>query len=147
MEQPAQYAVPVPLSLYISAPGTRRYERDARSVSASRLRRAQFTLQSLKGNSSVHMRCAAANRKIAPALTVRTDYLLVTVRLSPAMSMRCQTEMFCERRRMRRLRPQMSDSSYANGIESGVGPSPLGNFPQIVTGVALLRRESAQLHG
>jgi hypothetical protein len=28
-----------------------------------------------------------------------------------------------------------------------VGPSPVGNFPQIVTGVALLRRESPQFHG
>src|SRR5215468_763313 len=87
IEQPAQYAVPIPLSLYISAPGTRRDERDARSASASRLRRAQFTLQSLKGNSSVHMRCAAANRKTAPALKVRTDYLLVSVRASPAISL------------------------------------------------------------
>lgn len=44
IEQPAQYAVLVPLSLYISAPRTRRYERDARSASVSRLRGAQFTL-------------------------------------------------------------------------------------------------------
>lgn len=28
-----------------------------------------------------------------------------------------------------------------------VGHSPLGNFPQIVTGVALPRRESPQFHG
>ena len=118
MEQPAQYAVPVPLSLYISAPGTGRYERDARSASASSLRRAQFTLQSLKGNSSVHI-CAAANRKIAPALTVRTDYLSVSVRASPAISLRRQMETFCERQRIRHLGLQMSDSPYANGMESG----------------------------
>jgi len=29
IEQPAQYALPVPLRLYVSASGTRRYERDA----------------------------------------------------------------------------------------------------------------------
>src|SRR5215510_11956668 len=46
LAQPAQYAVPIPLSLYISASGTRRYERDAWSVSPSNSRRAQFTLLS-----------------------------------------------------------------------------------------------------
>ena len=51
IEQPAQYALPVPLSLYTSAPGTRRYERDAWSASPGNLRRAQFTLPSLKGSS------------------------------------------------------------------------------------------------
>ena len=58
IEQPAQYAVPIPLSLYISASGTRRYERDAWSASPGNLRRAQFTLLSLKGPCSVHLRCA-----------------------------------------------------------------------------------------
>jgi hypothetical protein len=52
IEQPAQYVVPVPLSLYVSASGTRRYERDAWSASLGNLRRAQFTLLSLKGTSA-----------------------------------------------------------------------------------------------
>jgi hypothetical protein len=50
IEQPAQYALSIPLSLYVSAPGTRRYERDAWSARPGNLRRAQFTLLSLKGS-------------------------------------------------------------------------------------------------
>jgi hypothetical protein len=43
--------VSIPLSLYISASGTRRCERYAWSASPGNLRRAQFTLLSLKGTS------------------------------------------------------------------------------------------------
>ena len=177
IEQPAQYALPVPLRLHVSASGTRRYERDAYSANPGNLRRAQFTLLSLKGNSPCTcavrglQNCTDSRRKnrlsfgqraAAPVMSLwRQQHAMLdaTSCLNPygwlpysAVNMRggCR----CKRRKERQRsceRPNTTSTvtdvrqsvCKRNGVEH-TGHSPLGDFPQMVTRVALLRRESSQ---
>ena len=172
----------IPLSLYISASGTRRCERYAWSASPGNLRRAQFTLLSLKGTSpytcavrepqncthSRHKNRLSFGQRAAspPAMssrpqqdamleaTVVSEFVrLVAVQRCVDIRGLCRRNWGKERHLVLRA-PEYCLWGYRcqtvcmqTERSRAVGHSPLGNFPQIVTGVALPRRESSQFHG